>query len=483
MALSTDHPTRLSPARLFVIPDRTLERLARLAATLLAALVLLLIGFDVLAIVLRVPFDPREGWNAYLAHAAASGQSLYPTGSSLWFDNYPPLSFFVVGGLGRLIGDDILAGRIIALSSTFATATLIVAIARHMRCSRPQALLAGLLFLASPWLLTKFATIDDPQMLGMALSTAGLAIALWRAPIAAGALLMTLAAFVKPVFVIQPLALFVWLALYERKRAFAFAAWCLLFGIAGLAIADKGLHANILGHLFLARSYSLSRALSHPGQWFITGLVPLAATLSLLRYRQDRDAIFCAIYALAGLVLGIVFSSGDGVGGNLTLDASIAVSLGFAVFLNRASLTQRTKSALRLVCLVPFAIVVIISAFGGWSSGPSIPRRFAWARIARADIVFFERRPRPALCEMESLCYWAGKQRLLDVWGFAEAFAASGRPPGYVEMLLETHYFSVIQLQPRTQLAMSSPLFALLKRNYRVDHRDVLGIFYVPRAQ
>ena len=68
---------------------------------------------------LRLPLDPNEGWNAYHAAAAMSGTPLYPGPRSFMIDNYPPLSFYLVGALGRLFGDNIFAGRIIALLSFF----------------------------------------------------------------------------------------------------------------------------------------------------------------------------------------------------------------------------------------------------------------------------------------------------------------------------------------------------------------------------
>src|SRR5918911_1617020 len=65
---------------------------------------------------LHVPLDRNEGWNAYHAEAAfnALSGSLYPHPRHLFFNNYPPLSFFVVGGLDYLIGDAIVTGRLLA---------------------------------------------------------------------------------------------------------------------------------------------------------------------------------------------------------------------------------------------------------------------------------------------------------------------------------------------------------------------------------
>ncbi len=86
---------------------------------------------------LQVPLDPREGWNAYHA-AAAFGGRLYPVFPSMMFNNYPPVSFLLVGGLGKLIGDNIVAGRLLALISTAGTALCVGAAARSMGAGRSK---------------------------------------------------------------------------------------------------------------------------------------------------------------------------------------------------------------------------------------------------------------------------------------------------------------------------------------------------------
>src|SRR5215472_15267788 len=81
------------------------------------------------AVFLHVPLDPNEGWNAYRAAAAMSGAPLYPPADALFFNNYPPLSFYLVGAFGRLVGDNIVAGRIVSLASFASAGVLIFSIA------------------------------------------------------------------------------------------------------------------------------------------------------------------------------------------------------------------------------------------------------------------------------------------------------------------------------------------------------------------
>src|ERR1700738_1322304 len=56
-----------------------------------------------------------EGWNAYLQDAAAAGLHLYPSPDSLVGNNYPPLSFYAVGWLGKIFGDSLYAGRALSI--------------------------------------------------------------------------------------------------------------------------------------------------------------------------------------------------------------------------------------------------------------------------------------------------------------------------------------------------------------------------------
>ena len=96
----------------------------------------------VLAIIgLHVPLDPNEGWNAYLAAAAMAGHA-YPDAHGYVVNNYPPLSFYLVGVAGRIVGDNIIAGRIVSLIAFLGVAAGIFrpraswAAARFMRRSR-----------------------------------------------------------------------------------------------------------------------------------------------------------------------------------------------------------------------------------------------------------------------------------------------------------------------------------------------------------
>ncbi|WP_152536136.1 hypothetical protein [Mesorhizobium loti] len=71
---------------------------------------------------LNIEIDTNEGWNAYYADAAMGRMPLYASAHQLIANNYPPLSFYIVGGLGRLIGDPVLAGRLLSLAAVLVIA-------------------------------------------------------------------------------------------------------------------------------------------------------------------------------------------------------------------------------------------------------------------------------------------------------------------------------------------------------------------------
>lgn len=177
----------------------------------------------------HVPRLYNEGWNAFIAQRAMSGDALYPPAGSTVFNNYPPLSFYVVGSLGLVLGDDILAGRIVSwLSLGWVTASLF-SIVRSQAVGRRFALFGSLVFLvliASEGM--QFIGTYDPQLLGHAFQIQGLALVLSaRPPLSTGrivaALLLVLAGvLVKHNLLAVPLAVTVGLAFRDRR---GFVIW------------------------------------------------------------------------------------------------------------------------------------------------------------------------------------------------------------------------------------------------------------------
>src|SRR5689334_10813366 len=97
---------------------------------------------------IHYPIEGNETWNALLAGRAMGEGELYPTIHGTVLNNYPPLSFYIVGLAGRLIGDNIIAGRLISLLSVLAIGANIAWIVRNLGGQRTPAVFAGVLFVA-----------------------------------------------------------------------------------------------------------------------------------------------------------------------------------------------------------------------------------------------------------------------------------------------------------------------------------------------
>src|ERR1700712_5311980 len=67
----------------------------------------------------------NEGWNALYIDRVNSGGALYPGPDELLLNNYPPLSFVIVAGLARLVGDAMTAGRLVSAASFVIVAVMI----------------------------------------------------------------------------------------------------------------------------------------------------------------------------------------------------------------------------------------------------------------------------------------------------------------------------------------------------------------------
>lgn len=464
-----------------------MTRRAQAAALVLGAVAALLLTANLAMLPVMVPRSPNEGWNAFHALHAMQGAGLYPSLHSLLFNNYPPLSYFLTGPLGLVLGDQIIAGRVISLLATLGVALALYRAARLLDCSAAQGALAAMMFLVSPWVLTKIGGIDDPQLLGNFLDALGLVVLLRRQPngradighVVLAAACFSAALFIKLLFVDLPLAVLIWLALTERRSALVLAVSCAVFGIGGLLASNLLLHVDLLANVLSARVFLPGQMLAHPGQWLVTGALPLVASLYLLRLRGDRGALLAGLYALAAVPLTLFFSGGEGVSAGPTFDLSMAVALGSAVFLSR----RQGHAWLVGIATALTAAVGLASFFGLWSSSPSSFVVFRERPQVHADIERVMDAQGPVLCEMLALCYWAGRAPQVDAFGLSEAFKRHTRNEGELIGRLDARYYGLVQLTPRSSFAYSPAIMAALGRDYRLAHQDSQGSFYLPRPR
>ena len=123
---------------------------------------------------LHVPLDPNEGWNAYHAAAAMASGNPYPAPGSFMIDNYPPLSFYLIGALGARLGDNIVAGRLVSLAAFAGICVLLVCALRQMKSAWSAAAFAALLLAEHAASYFRLCRHGRPAALGHALQLAAL---------------------------------------------------------------------------------------------------------------------------------------------------------------------------------------------------------------------------------------------------------------------------------------------------------------------
>lgn len=433
---------------------------------------------------LPIPLDSNEGWNAYHAQTAMMVGRLYPGPDSFLFNNYPPLSFYLVGVFGRLVGDNIVAGRIASLLALAAIGAGIFTALRLMKAQAWNAIFAVLTFIAGLLVFTDYVGMNDPQLLGHAVDVVGLVILL-REPktastVFAAAFLMVLACFIKHNLVALPLAAAIWLAVFDRRNAIRFAASGAAIALLGLASFRASFGVGLLEQLASPRLYSFA-TLEESAESFLiwSGLPVIAAAVLFGLRRSDRYVVFCALYTLIAVIVGTGFSGGAGVDLNVWFDAAIALSLSAGLALDR--LTKWTP-ALAMAFVFPLLAGLVLSCDSEWLEQDFWLHPFAEeAESAHRDIAFLKAQNGPVACEMLSLCYWAGKKAEIDVFNLGQAYATGARSDNDLIRLIEGRHYAALEFDSLTDFALGPGVRKALAGSYRIDHQDENGVFLVPR--
>jgi hypothetical protein len=461
-------------------------------ALALGALCLLTLLRTALMIRLRIPLNFNEGWNAFHAADIVAGRPLYADASGFFFTNYPPVSFYLIAAIGRLVGDQMLGGRIVALLSLVAWTMLLALSARRLRCSWAESSFAALLFAVQLGVFSDFYVgVNDPQMLGHALQALGLLL-LVRDQRSTGslfvcALLFALGVFTKQNLIALPIAGVAWLTMFDRGAAWRLAAFGTLLAVAGVAACVVIFGTDFLGQVAATRAYVPAKALSMSMQWIPRMLVSLVlAAVLLRRFRRDAFVAFALAYTTVSTLVGLGLSGGEGIYWNTMFDAEWALCLTCALALNRLS-PQGGPNArpLRLAMAAGYlaapAMVVAMSATIHWAS-PRFwldPRWFEATTAAR-EIEFVKQHSGPALCEDLSLCYWAGKPGEVDFFNLQQR---ARREPWRTDALarsIESRRFGVAELDAPGR-DLGPRVNDALQRNYRIDHESQWGVFWVPK--
>jgi len=462
-----------------------------LLIAVLAGLAVALLYWPLTALFAHIPLSYNEGWNGFHSLRLRTGGSLYPPVDAATFINYPPLSFYLTAAIAGLTGDDIVAGRILALAALAITTLNVGLAARRLGAAREVAITTALAFFCFVALyFTDYVGVDDPQWLAHAFQSTGLVILLggrrdWRTLVIVAAL-MVAGGLVKHNVLALPLAVTLWLAFEDRRAllrwmiagvAIGAAALLLCLGLYGGSFVDQVIRS---GRTYTTDVLVLVLRMQAPH------LAPfvIAAAIGVWLSRRDPLGHFVGVYLATSTLVGILLMTGSGVIYNTLFDLVLAMMLGCALLLAQivargtADRSRAVATALAIALLAARFVMLSPNALTAYASvSADLARQPEWtAAIAR-----IRTEPGPVACETLALCYWAGRDSEIEFFNFGQRVLLD---PGYGAAFARQAQGGEIALVQRelTGGARRLPpeLETLLADRYRLE-TNVPTALYVPR--
>jgi len=371
--------------------------------------------------------DVNEGWNAYHADAAMGKDALYPPAGSLISNNYPPLSYYLVGTMSLVFGDAITVGRILSIGSTLAIAAIIGLCIRQLNGSKFGALLGGLWFLGT---MVRYAdwyvAMNDPQILALALMCVALLLFM-RCDAKRGAepviLLTVVAGFFKHSLVATPATILLLLA----RRNWRLALRSALFG-AGAAMTGIMLCTFVYGMSFIDQVFFYPRVISLERAWRsldrIGGLAPCLIVWAIWAFydRRSEAAHFTAIYIGAAFAAYLLQKSGEMTDINVQFELIAALGIGIGLAADRALVVPIAKrfDANRIRTVIVGVLGLTLVAAPGLEpyllvlSADYRGQFFSNTHIMKSEVSRVAAIPGKVACVFLTVCRAAGKAFVYD---------------------------------------------------------------------
>jgi hypothetical protein len=451
----------------------------------LAGMVLFIYATKLLTVGFPASLDYNEGWNAYFGARLERGSELYARPDEFVWNNYPPLYHVLQAAVLSLDADPIIFGRWLSLASIAFIALLLGTLAHQRRGDYFASALITLGFLVHVYVLhPAYVGKNDPQWLAQAFSAAGLFVLLRLGPMPAALWaasgLFVVALSLKHNVIAAPLAVTLWLLIHHRA---AFARW-LIAGLVWAGLAGA-LWIALFSPRLLVAVFGHHRAMNSPaalvktyadvlGHYFL--LFAAMALVGLDRKRRWTEDL-ALLYALFGLIFGILFLAGAGVSLNVLFEAQVGIW--FVLAQNAARLDAAAWARREVTAWVLAATLLLggLLYFAGAPATVAEARRLADEQAF--DVARLARSSGPVACEILALCFWAGKSFELDFFNAGqEALVDSVYEQRLVDRF-DNQYFAVVQREPDSDRLTPAVTEALL-RSYHVGWRGTDAEFWVP---
>jgi hypothetical protein len=448
----------------------------------------------------RYSFNVNEGWNAFWADAAWSGADLYPPVSDLKLNNYPPIWFYLTGGIGHLVGDNIRAGRAVAAVALLLNGAVVSLIARELGAAKASWLAAAAFVAIFGLFYQDYAAANDPQILANLLMMIALLLVVrsigQTRPLAfyAGVvLLMLVAGLTKHSDVGVPLSVALFFLLSRSPRALLSLVG---LSIVGVAVASAGLYLaygkSIFSSVLLPRPYDAAVAWAQTrDQLAHYGL--LLAVIPFLAFRSGGKARLVLIYAVVALIQGAVLSGGYRVDVNVFFDLLFCVSIGLGVMgaaVMRFIRKPGPSSGLRWTATACWmAIALLPPLIAVRSASEQISDAFDAVTDAsyEADLRYIRSTPPgKIICEDLALCYWAGQPFNLDLNNLRTIVWSVPALEDHVVAQIDSCEFSLIELNDDpdepTEAQITHRIGTTIESRYEQVRETAVASYWRPRC-
>ncbi|WP_206777857.1 hypothetical protein [Komagataeibacter kakiaceti] len=435
-------------------------------------------SFPLCEIFSHIPIAQNEGWNAYQIDRAMDPRlgPLYPNpDNGLIFNNYPPLSFYVVGVVSKyLIHDVIAAGRIVSFISILISCMACYFCTRSLGGSRFGAAISFFItYLYTAEFFQWWFITNDPQWLSISFILSGCSIVLLALdsqtksmlPVIAASFLTVIGGLVKHNELAIPLCVTIWLFIQNRKM---FYYWS-MSGLAFLSLSLMLLYMVFGANVFIdvihhPRTMSFRYASSLKDIFSDIIYIIIASLPCLIEIKNKKTRNFLCFFVLTCLVLGIFEKTGAGVSRNALIDTLIALSIAIGVGVSAFPQTwqgYRNPSMIWLV-LVSLSQPIIKITTHTPSYIHDIRQIHKEEDYWNNIIYRVQSVPGLAACRMLSVCYWAHKPYTVDMFNLGQ-YVENGGKENIFDKMIRNREFDIIEYPTKNSAQINRERNALMK--------------------
>ncbi|MGA7326219.1 MAG: hypothetical protein WBX25_17475 [Rhodomicrobium sp.] len=440
----------------------------RLAIALLSLIAGAFLYWPLWRALMPLEMSPNEAWNAWYTDAALHGRPLYPGMGELVVNNYPPLSFYLVGFASIFTPDPIYAGRLVSLLSLGVVAFSISLSVRQLGGSRAAAVFGAVFFIATiACFFTRYVAIDDPNTLALAAMGSALAFFLTRLrsgkPVGPAIACMVAAGFIKHSLVALPLTALIWLILTQPRAGLRASLLGTALVLLGLAICWAAYGTGFFHQLLMPRVLTIARTLRAANK--IQVIAPALLFWGLWAWtRRDKPAA-----RFSALLLGISYvacstqTAGEGVVHNAFFELIFASSIAVALVFGHIQDTPLAKHLGAVQAQRVMIMVLVIRLLIGQHAAPyhaifsqefrqEIRHKLV---VMNAEIERIKAIPGPVFCSNMTVCYRAGKAFVYDPFWVRQKLSAGTMSQEEINNVIERAGIRFEQIDPELAIHKS----------------------------